>query len=700
MTGSSDFTPLTALSAAVLDTETTGLDASRDRVVQIAALGLRGIEIEQAVRFESLVNPGVAIPAAASAIHGIYAADIEAAPAPDAVIQNLVRTIGKRVIIGHSISFDLEILAREAALASVAWPDFHALDTRPLAMAAGPALPDYSLDTICAWLEIEIEGRHTAMGDALATAKVYAALVPRLRDKGIRTLAEARTICRNIDAREAKMRGAVPTAPPPPGQLAGPDPAQIDSYVFSAKVADVMSQPPVIVPGDQAIDRTMALLLEKGISSVLVNDAQRGFGIATERDILRAIAAQREAAFGLAISQIMSSPLQSVRPEEPLYRAIGRIERLNIRHLAVRDRDGALVGIVTTRNLLRHRGSAAMVLGDEIEVATDEADLGAAWSRVPGVARALLDQDLGARTIAGNISSEIRALTRKAADLGAARMMAADRGPAPYPFALLVLGSAGRGESLIAADQDNAIVIDADEVEPAADAWFAELGEHIASILDAVGVVYCKGGVMAKNAEWRRSKAAWIAQIENWVARQNPTDLLNVDIFYDAATVSGDPWLGRDVLARAFELGSRSPSFLRALEMSISNWRPPISFLGNLRTGSDDRIDLKFHGLFPIVTASRVLAIKNNVLASSTADRLRGVAAKGAISDSVSARLERAHETILGAILNQQLIDAAHGQPPGPKVDLRHLDKPVVKALTNAVRHAGDAVEITREGMF
>ena len=64
-------TPLLALDGVVVDTETTGLDARTARLVQIGAIRLGGGSIDEAERFEQLVDPGVPIPAMASAIHGI-----------------------------------------------------------------------------------------------------------------------------------------------------------------------------------------------------------------------------------------------------------------------------------------------------------------------------------------------------------------------------------------------------------------------------------------------------------------------------------------------------------------------------------------------------------------------------------------------------------------------------------------------------
>lgn len=81
--------------------------------------------------------------------------------------------------------------------------------------------------------------------------------------------------------------------------------------------------------------------------------------------------------------------------------------------------------------------------------------------------------------------------------------------------------------------------------------WFAAFGAHVADILHEVGVPYCEGGVMAKNAPWRGSVATWHNRIDHWIMRSNPKDLLSVDIF-DLRTVHGDGGLAVAVRAGRF----------------------------------------------------------------------------------------------------------------------------------------------------
>jgi DNA polymerase-3 subunit epsilon/CBS domain-containing protein len=387
-----------------------------------------------------------------------------------------------------------------------------------------------------------------------------------------------------------------------------------------------------------------------------------------------------------------------VLADDFVYRAIGRIERLGIRHLAVRDAQGTIVGALTTRNLLRHRATTAIALGDEIDAASDAAALARAWSKLVAMASSLVEEGVDARLVAQVVSAEVCAMTRRAAELAEAELRASPRGPPPCAYAVLVLGSAGRGESLLAADQDNAIVFAEGLPDGPADRWLAAIGARMADILDAAGISYCKGGVMARNAVWRLSLDGWRRQIDGWIGRQRPQDLLNVDIFFDALVVHGDATLGQAITNYAFERAAKAPDFLNLLTELARDWRSPVGMLGGIKAGPDGRIDLKKGGLMPLFTAARVLAIRHGIVSRSTPERLAGVRARGIGSAEDFDSVIEAHRVLIDAILRQQLADAGRGVPLSPKVSVAGLDKAGKQRLRAALEGVGTMIGIVGEG--
>src|SRR5690606_20913970 len=245
-------------------------------------------------------------------------------------------------------------------------------------------------------------------------------------------------------------------------------------------------------------------------------------------------------------------------------------------------------------------------LDDAIGSAGSAEAMAQAWATLPAVARSLGTEDLDARIIAGVVSEEVRVMTRRAAELAEVAMKEAGHGSPPCHYALLVLGSGGRGESLLAPDQDNAIVFAEGAPGGEADRWFAALGGRVADSLDTAGIPYCAGGVMARNEGWRGSLETWQGRIADWVGRSSGADLLNVDIFFDQRPVHGDLSLGGQLFDSAFDAAANQPVFAKLMGEKLFSASNPFTLLGNLRT-EEGRIDLKLHGLFPIVTAARAL---------------------------------------------------------------------------------------------
>ncbi len=693
-------TPLAALDAIVFDTETTGLDTRTARIIEIGAIRPRTFDTHA-----TLVDPGEPIPASSSAVHGITAETVRGAPRFAEAWNDFASFAGNRVLIGYSVGYDLAILEKEAGRAGLAWKKPRSLCLRLLSVLANPSLPDYSLDMIAAWLGVTIEDRHRALGDAKVAAAIFSALLPSLAARSIRTLAEAERACLSLtNELETHHRAgwSEPVSSPAEDRavLRGVDP-----YAYRHRIADIMASPPVVVAQASTLAQAVAIMTERRISSVFVApDPIAGldisaYGILTERDVMRRIARDGAAALGQSVGDIATRPLVSIREAAFVYRAIGRMARLRIRHLAVRTDDGRLSGIVSARDLLRLRGGAAVNLDDAIEEAGTAHQLAAAWAMLPAVAEALIDEEIDARQIAGVVSEELRAMTRRAATLAEATMAAEGYGLAPCPYAILVLGSGGRGESLLAADQDNAIVFEDGAPGGTEDLWFAELGARMAAVLDQAGIPLCKGGVMAKNPQWRGSVATWRERIADWVSRSRPEDLLNVDIFFDLRSVAGDVALAEHLLGFAYAEGHQASAFAKLLAEQLDALGSPFGFLGNLQA-EEGRIDLKKVGLFPIVSAARTLSIRHDVRARSTRERLQGLIDTGVGAEADLRALIDAHSLILRLMLTQQSRDLHAGIQVSNRVELARLSRDDASALKTALRRIQTVPAMVRDLMF
>ncbi len=702
-------TPLIALNAVVIDTETTGLDPRKARLIEVAAVPIVSGRIEETRSFRRLINPGEPIPRESTAIHGIDSAAVAHAPSFPQVWPDYSEFVGASVTIGHTIGFDLAVLQRECERAGLHWQRPRALDTQHLAQVVEPRLGGYSLEQLAQWLGVEVANRHSALGDALTTARIFQALVPKLREGGIRTFAEAWQACRALTEVLDQQHRAGWVTPDTRSDLAGAERTlrRIDSYPYRHRVRDVMSKPPRLISSGKTLGDALGLIIGERISSLFVVPHEHipdklpasAAAIITERDILRALATKGEGALKLGVTSFASQPLAVIPADAFVYRAIGRMSRLKIRHLGVVDAAGHLVGALSARDLLRLRAGEAVSLGDEIDQAEDVPALGRAWAKLAHVAASLLAESVTARDIAAVVSRELGALTRQAAAIAEGRMREAGLGGPPCDYAMTVLGSGGRGESLLAMDQDNALVFAQGDPGGPEDTWFAALGTHVADILDEVGVPYCTGGVMASNAQWRGSVATWHDRIRDWVGRSSPSDLLAVDIFFDMRGVHGDLAMADALWRHAFDMANGKAEFAKLLAEAAGHVDNALGLFGGIRT-EQGRVDLKRAGLFGIVSTARVLAIRHHVVERATPARLLGVRALGLGSDRDIDALLDAHATFLELVLAQQLDDIHHGRPPANTVVVKRLsarERERLQAALQAVRHLA---ELRRQMLF
>ena len=204
--------------------------------------------------------------------------------------------------------------------------------------------------------------------------------------------------------------------------------------------------------------------------------------------------------------------------------------------------------------------------------------------------------------------------------------------------------------------------------------WFAELGARSAAMLNTAGLVFCPGGVMAKNPGCRHGLAGWKHEIDRWIDERQPIDLLNADIFYDFRPVEGDRRLAEDLRAYA-AAAAKAPGFLMRLAHMLDASSPALSpVFGRFRVKSG-RVDLKRGGLRSLVAAARILALRVGAPALSTAGRLAAATEAGLLVPDDLALFRDAAERLLRHILEQQLVDIEAGRPPGSAVEIRRLPR-------------------------
>jgi DNA polymerase III subunit epsilon len=177
---------LDALSYVVVDVETTGgRPLYGDRITEIAAVVVRRGEIVDV--FETLVNPRRSIPPWITRLTNISWSMVKHAPPFEALCDKLLDVLGGHVFVAHNARFDWAFITAEIDRATGRVLDGPRLCTVKLARKLVPQLRRRSLDYVAMHYGVEIQNRHRAAGDAIATARVLIRLLEAARERGCQT---------------------------------------------------------------------------------------------------------------------------------------------------------------------------------------------------------------------------------------------------------------------------------------------------------------------------------------------------------------------------------------------------------------------------------------------------------------------------------------------------------------------------------
>ncbi len=158
----------------VFDLETTGLEASKDEIIEIGACKIKNGRIEEV--FSTFVKPSKNIPKEITELTGINDEMVKDAPSINYVLPDFYKFCHGATMVAHNISFDIGFI--HAISKKLAYNfDNQLVDTIEMAKTKLPGLKNYKLGTVVERLNIILDNAHRAINDATATAKVFIKLM-------------------------------------------------------------------------------------------------------------------------------------------------------------------------------------------------------------------------------------------------------------------------------------------------------------------------------------------------------------------------------------------------------------------------------------------------------------------------------------------------------------------------------------------
>lgn len=448
--------------------------------------------------------------------------------------------------------------------------------------------------------------------------------------------------------------------------------------VFTRVVRDHMDSAVVVRPTTACGEVVTKLCASAASAAVIAAANGQPQGILTEQDISRRVAFQIEP--DTPVSAVMSAPVQTISGDDFLHHAIARMRRDDIRHLPVTDAAGQVVGLLELHQVLARVSGQTVAHIELLDHEYSLAGMHAAKRNQATIARQLLHDEVPAPEIQ-------QLLTRLNHELYRAVVafclddMKVDWGEPPVPFEVIVMGSGGRGENYLTPDQDNGFIIadypNADHTR--IDRWFIELSERMTAALNEIGFEYCHGHVMATNPLWRKTLSQWQAQIDGWIRRSDGQVLRLSDIFFDFICVFGRGEMTA-VLRDHITHNAARPFFLREIFKVDEDHDVALGPFGWLLTERQKsphkgKLNLKITGTLPLVGAVRLMALRHQVAATATLDRIQALYEKDVLSHNEEDYLSNAYRHITYLLMRQQLDDVEAGAEPGNHVAPKTLSK-------------------------
>ena len=155
----------------VLDTETTGLDYTKERMVEFAAVRLENGKIKD--EFQTIINPEQHIRKSSIAIHGITPEMVEDAPTEAEAMPKIMEFIGEYPIVAHNAIFDYSFLNEASKRVFGREIENTRIDTQQMFKEIYPDLESHGLEALTEKFNVNLENHHRAMADTMGLALAY-----------------------------------------------------------------------------------------------------------------------------------------------------------------------------------------------------------------------------------------------------------------------------------------------------------------------------------------------------------------------------------------------------------------------------------------------------------------------------------------------------------------------------------------------
>ena len=456
---------------------------------------------------------------------------------------------------------------------------------------------------------------------------------------------------------------------------------ELQSLTLS-RVDEAFLRPAHTVDASTDIFAVVKLFQEQRTSNVLVRDENSQpprLGIFTATTLQRAILDGRPLD-QLAVGELANFSLVEVRPSDQLGDAMALMLKRRVHRVVVTE-GGKVFGILEALDLFSFLSNQSHLITVQIEDAKDLAGLSQAAARITRMMASLFRSGSRVNLIAKLVQQLNARLFERAWHLIAPADLVANS-------CLFVMGSEGRGEQLLKTDQDNGLIL-RDGYAPPEN--IDAICQQFSGALKDFGYPECPGHIMVSNPQWRKSASEFGQMTRQWLMLPSGDSLMNLAIFMDAHAVCGDARLLEEVQRGLMRIATDNDAMLSRFAAAIDSFGSSYGWLNRLlgRGESDQHLNLKKEGIFPLVHGVRSLALAHHITPISTAARIAALVSAGKLDAGMGTDLTDSLHFFMGLKLKAGLADLDTDKAVTGNIDvarLSTLDRDLLKDALGVVK--------------
>lgn len=445
------------------------------------------------------------------------------------------------------------------------------------------------------------------------------------------------------------------------------------SGFMMARVQDSYLHEPTIVEKECSIMSALREMEEKKSSCIIVKNIEKAqYGIVTDSIVRKHVLFNDYDKNG-AIGPIALHPIVSIDAEDYLFNALLLFTKYSIKRIVVTKKD-EIIGILEQLDLLSYFANHTYLVAVQIKKAGTIEELKQASSDLIHIIKKLHAKGTKVDYIAKLISEINEKIYEKLYTMILPPELAKNA-------CLIVMGSEGRKEQMLKTDQDNALII-ADEMD--VEAYVPYMNTFNETLID-FGFPKCEGNIMVSNPYWCKHAKAYEKELIRWCDMPSMEDVMNLAIFCDALCVAGQSEMLAKLKEKMFVLTRGQDVFMANFAKAAVSFETPIGMFTNL-IASNNKIDLKKGGIFPIVQGMRSLALQFALEKTDTVSRIKAMIEKEVLDEDFAGALIEAFDTLLNLRLKNRLSRSISGSAYDNFIDITSLNQLELELLKDSFK--------------